>query len=242
MWGKGIVKGGDGRYGCSNAFKGGRQVKVLLIHTCGAAGSVAVADEAGVRASVMLGVRAASEELTPGIRRVLEEAGWGVGELGAVGVVRGPGSFTGVRTGWSVGKGICEARRIPLVGVSRLALLAGRVGLVHAVLDAGRGEFYYGRFRDGACEQEALVEREELVAEVGGGGRVVGCEEKVISGLDGLGVYRVEEPVAGDALGLVVEGLAAGVDDVLGDALYLRRTDAEIFSQKVVTKPAGVGA
>ena len=209
-------------------------MKILLIHTCGAAGSVAVADESGVRASVGLGVRAASEELMPGVRRVLEEAGWGVGELRAVGVVRGPGSFTGVRAGWSVGKGLCEARGIPLVGVSRLALVAGRVGLVHAVLDAGRGEFYYGRYRDGVCEREALVGFEEVRGEVRNGGRVIGCEEKVILGLGGLGIVGVEEPVAGDALGLVLEGMAAGVDDVLGDALYLRRTDAEIFAQPVV--------
>ena len=117
---------------------------MLLIHTCGAAGSVAVADEAGVRAEVGLGIRAASEELMPGVRRTLKEAGWGAGELAAVGVVRGPGSFTGVRTGWSVGKGLCEARGIPLVGVSRLALVAARVGLVNAVLDAGRGSFTAG--------------------------------------------------------------------------------------------------
>lgn len=209
-------------------------MKALLIHTCGAAGSVAAADAAGVRAQVRLGVRAASEELMPGVRRVLEEAGWAVGELGVVGVVRGPGSFTGVRTGWSVGKGICEALGIPLVGISRLALLAGRIGLVHAVLDAGRGEFYYGRFRDGWCEREALMGVDELMKEVRGGGRMVGCEEKVIAALGKFGIAGVDEPLAGDAFGLVMEGLAAGVDDVLGDAHYLRRTDAEIFA-----KPSG---
>ena len=63
---------------------------------------------------------------------------------------------------------------------------------------------------------------------------MVGCEEKVILALGELGIVGVEEPLAGDALELVLEGVAAGVDDVLADALYLRRTDAEIFAKPVV--------
>jgi tRNA threonylcarbamoyladenosine biosynthesis protein TsaB len=148
--------------------------------------------------------------------------------------VKGPGSFTGVRTGLSVGKGICEAQEIPLVGVSRLALLAGRDGLVHALLDAGRGEFYYGRYRDGMCEGERLVKREELDALLADGGRIVACEEKVLEELAGLDVEARAEPTAGDSLDLVVAGLRAGGEGVLGDANYLRRTDGEIFAKPIV--------
>ena len=208
-------------------------MRVLLIHTCGVEGSVALADGAVV-ASAVLPPRTFSEGLLPAVRELLTVAGWGVGDLEAVGVVSGPGSFTGVRTGLSVGKGICEARGIPLVGVSRLALLAGTDGLVHALLDAGRGEFYYGRYRDGVNEGERLVGREELEVLLRDGGRVVACEEKVIGELVGMGVEAVREPAAGDALGLVIAGLRDGVEGVLGDANYLRRTDGEIFAKPVV--------
>jgi tRNA threonylcarbamoyladenosine biosynthesis protein TsaB len=40
------------------------------------------------------------------VRRLLQQLGWGLAELDAVGVVAGPGSFTGVRTGIGGGKGI----------------------------------------------------------------------------------------------------------------------------------------
>jgi tRNA threonylcarbamoyladenosine biosynthesis protein TsaB len=217
-------------------------MRVLLIHTCGVEGSVALADteaDPAVVRSAVLPPRTFSEGLLPAVRETMAGAGWEVGDLGAVGVVTGPGSFTGVRTGLSVGKGLCEGLGIPLVGISRLALLAGEVGLVHAVLDAGREEFYYGRYRDGVKEREDLVGREELAAAVSEGGRVVACEGKVVEDLAGFSVEAVAEPAAGDALHLVLAGLRGGTDDVLGDANYLRRTDGEIFARPMVGRVAG---
>ena len=119
--------------------------RVLLIHTAGAEGTVALAEEARVVASAVLPGRSSSERLVPEVRGLLEGAGWKLGELAAIAVVSGPGSFTGVRVGVSAAKGLSEAGGVPLIAVSRLALLAaasGTAGLVHAVLDAGRGEFY----------------------------------------------------------------------------------------------------
>ena len=60
----------------------------------------------------------------PAIRRLLEARGWKLGELSAVVVVHGPGSFTGVRVGLSAAKGLSEAASIPLIAVSA-ACLAG---------------------------------------------------------------------------------------------------------------------
>jgi tRNA threonylcarbamoyladenosine biosynthesis protein TsaB len=209
-------------------------MRVLLIDTCGAEGSVAVTDTGktpAVRGVAVLGAKTASERLMGAVKDVLAGVGWGVGDLEAVGVVTGPGSFTGVRTGLSVAKGLCEARGIPLVGGSRRGVMArDRPGLVHAALDAGRGEFYYGQYREGRCEMESLVTRQELAARLGEG-RVMVCEGKAAAGLEGLGLERVAEPMAGDALKLVMEGLAKGENDVLRDANYGRRTDAEIFAK-----------
>ena len=66
-----------------------------------------------------------------------------------------------------------------------------------------------------------------------GGGVVVVCEAKVAEALMELGPRMVEEPLAGDALPIALERIAAGdFDDAATlDANYLRRTDVEIFAK-----------
>jgi tRNA threonylcarbamoyladenosine biosynthesis protein TsaB len=224
-------------------------MRVLLIHTAGGEGSVALADTeaAGLLvATEVLPGRSSSERLVPAVRRLMEGLGWRVGELAAVVVIDGPGSFTGVRVGLSAAKGLSEAGGVPVIAVSRLALLAAAVdgggGPVHAVLDAGRGEFYYGEYVGRRCLREVLMGGQDLVA-AGLGGAVVTCEAKVAEGLAGLGfdpvrLRVVAEPLAGDALALALERIQTGdFDDAATlDANYLRRTDAEIFAMPAVPR------
>ena len=220
-------------------------MRVLLIHTSGAEGSVALADtelaEAVVGQEVLPG-KSSSERLVPAVRGLLEARGWRLGELAAIVVVHGPGSFTGVRVGLSAAKGLSEAGGVPLVAVSRLALLAGCAGVgdatVYAVLDAARGEFYLGEYVGRRCVREALLSGEDLVAAVAGG-MVVACEAKVAEVLAEVHPRLVGEPSAGDALPFALERIAAGEfdDAAVVDANYLRRTDLEIFAKGKV----GVG-
>jgi tRNA threonylcarbamoyladenosine biosynthesis protein TsaB len=130
---------------------------------------------------------------------------------------------------------------VPLIAVSRLALLAAGVdgggGSVHAVLDAGRGEFYYGEYVGRRCLREVLMGREDVIASVAGGVAVV-CEAKVAEALAQLHPRVVEEPSAAEALPLALERLAAKkFDDAATlDANYLRRTDAEIFAKPAMPR------
>ena len=216
-------------------------MRILLIDTAGAEGSVALADTDLVPplvAAEVLPGRTSSERLVPSVRRLMEVRGWKLNELAAVVVVHGPGSFTGVRVGVSAAKGLSEAGGVGLIAVSRLALLARSVDVdrtVHAVLDAGRGEFYYGEYVAGRCVREALMSGNEVL-DVDGGGVVVACEAKVAEALAELEPRMVREPLAEEALPIALERIAAGeFDDAATlDANYLRRTDAEIFA-----KPAG---
>jgi tRNA threonylcarbamoyladenosine biosynthesis protein TsaB len=165
-----------------------------------------------------------------------------LGELAAVVVVHGPGSFTGVRVGVSAAKGLSEAGEVPLVAVSRLALLAACAatdGLVHALLDAGRGEFYYGEYLGRRCVREMLLSGDGVIA-AADGGVVMVCEAKVAEVLAELKPRLVDEPSAGDALPFAVERIAAGEfeDAATLDANYLRRTDAEIFAKPAVARDA----
>jgi tRNA threonylcarbamoyladenosine biosynthesis protein TsaB len=212
-------------------------MRFLLIDTCGSEGSVALADaslaDAVVAVEVLPG-RTASERLVPAVRRVMEVCGWRLGELTAVVVAHGPGSFTGVRVGLSAAKGLSEAGGVPLIAISQLALLAAcAVGdVVHAVLDAGRGEFYLGEYAGHDCLREALLTEEEVLA-VAAAGTVVVCEGKVAEVLAKLKPRVVAEPRAEDLLSFAAERAAAGRfdDAALLDANYLRRTDAEIFAK-----------
>src|ERR1700692_505440 len=100
-------------------------MRVLLIHTAGGEGSVALAETKAAQAIVATEVlpgRSSSERLVPAVRRLMEGLGWRLGELAAVVVVDGPGSFTGVRVGLSAAKGLSEAGGVGLIAVSRLAL------------------------------------------------------------------------------------------------------------------------
>ncbi len=216
-------------------------MRILLIHTAGNEGSAALADtelSPPMIATELLPGRTSSERLMPTVRSLLETRGWELGELTAVVVVHGPGSFTGVRVGVAAAKGLSEAAGIPLIGVSRLALLAGSVDgvgeQVHAVLDAGRGEFYYGRYLRRHRLKEKLMSASEVIAAVAGG-VVVACEAKIVEALPELAPRLVAEPLAGNALSFALDRIAVNdFDDVATlDANYLRRTDAEIFAKPV---------
>lgn len=221
-------------------------MRILLIHTAGAEGSVALAyteSAPTIVATEVLPGRTSSERLVPAVRQLMEARGWKLKELAAIVVVHGPGSFTGVRIGLSAAKGLSEAGGVPLIAVSRLALLAAcvdeRQKPVHAVLDAGRGEFYYGEYAGRQCVRELLMNREDVLAATAGGTLVV-CEAKVAEALMEREPRMVVEPLAGDALPLALERIAAkSFDDAATlDANYLRRTDAEIFAKPATQRAA----
>jgi tRNA threonylcarbamoyladenosine biosynthesis protein TsaB len=218
-------------------------MKLLLINTCGAEGSFALADTSQGKQTrlVTMPGRSASERLVAELRLALTAAEWRVSDAEAIAVVTGPGSFTGVRVGLSVAKGLSEATGAPLIAISRLELLASVAGQVAdlrprsvcAVLDAGRGEFYCGQYREGEPLGESLLSLEGMLATIAGADLVVACEDAVERALVAIpSATRVQEPNAADALPLALRLLERGeiADSATLDANYLRRTDAEIFA------------
>jgi tRNA threonylcarbamoyladenosine biosynthesis protein TsaB len=205
-------------------------MKVLLINTCGDVGTVALGDESGVVAEDRLPGRGTSEALMPAVRGVFAAAGWAPRELGAVGVVNGPGSFTGVRVGLSAAKGLCEGLGVGMVAMSRLGLVAGSDGRRVALLDAGRGEIFFGVYEGGVKVREGLGSEAEIRGLIEGGLGVT-CEERVA---ERLGVELVGEPDAEVMLAEVLRRVARGEwsDVAEVDANYLRRTDAELLQAK----------
>ena len=204
-------------------------LKVLVIDTCGDVGSVALGEGEAIVATEVLPAREASSALLPAVGRLLEAQGWVLSELDGVGVVSGPGSFTGVRVGLAAAKGLCEALGLALVGVSRLEVLAeaGELRDGFAVLDAGRGELFLR-----VAERELLCGLKEL-REMVGDSRVVIAEEKLVEVLADLRpevvLLRAEQ-----ALPAVLRALKAGpVDAALIDANYVRG-EREIYGKSRV--------
>lgn len=195
--------------------------------------------------------------LLPTIDAVLNEAGWSLGEVEALGVSIGPGSFTSLRIGLATVKGLAFGRGLPAVGVSTLEAMAlscldpaappdldaGRP--VVALLDARRGEWYAGAWRapgepSAALERvaaEGLYSPEGLVREVGAAVHVI-CPEPGAwaSDFESAGLQIASKTDAdkarprADWVGrLAARRLAAG-EGIEAEALtarYLRRAEAE---------------
>ncbi len=94
-----------------------------------------------------------SQYLSVFIQKILCEAGIGSNDLSAVAVSNGPGSYTGLRIGLSMAKGLCFGLNIPLVVVPTTEILARACvaessgadnDLICAMIDARRMEVYHG--------------------------------------------------------------------------------------------------
>ena len=90
-------------------------------------------------------------ELAPAIDDLLRRCGFTMEDVRALGVALGPGSFTSLRVGLSLAKGLALARHLPLIGIPTLDILAAahplsKIPLV-AVIRAGRGRLAAGWYK-----------------------------------------------------------------------------------------------
>jgi tRNA threonylcarbamoyladenosine biosynthesis protein TsaB len=81
-------------------------------------------------------------ELSPVIEDMLRRVDLEIGDLDGIAVAVGPGSYTGLRVGLALAKGLALAGQIPLIGVSTLDIMAFSVAQMSAQLlvaaEAGR--------------------------------------------------------------------------------------------------------
>lgn len=113
-----------------------------------------------------------SVELLPTIETVLHRQGATIQDVTAIAIAVGPGSFSALRVGLSVAKGLAWARGLPLVSITTLEAEAfpyRMSGLpVCALMDAGRGQLAWALFeeREGQLCQlgdEQIATPEELL-------------------------------------------------------------------------------
>ena len=128
------------------------------------------------------GVLTHSETLLPMCDALLKALSLRISDIGLMVCSAGPGSFTGVRIGVSMIKGLAFPNDVPCAGVSTLEALAynlhGTAGdaLVVPVMDARRNQLYNAVFSDvGAVpdgrmariRNDRLVSFDDLAAELG---------------------------------------------------------------------------
>lgn len=221
---------------------------LLTIQTAAPAGSLALTDGERLLAEINLDVRRAPTEwLLSSIEDLFAKAEIGKNALDAIGVVRGPGSFTGLRVGLATAKGLALAIGCPLLGISSLQCLAMQLPFsdmpVCAMLDARKQEVYAALYhwQSGSPQrtgEERVVKPDVLLSDIIGETLFVG---------NGALVYRslivrhlasqahfapafLNLPRAGAAAALALSEWQAGrflnADELM--PLYLRPSEAEL--------------
>ncbi len=93
-----------------------------------------------------------TSELSPALSGLLKRCGLTMNALTTVGVATGPGSFTSLRVGLSLVKGIALARNLPIIGIPTLDVIAAIQPLADhpliAVLQAGRTRVAFGVYQN----------------------------------------------------------------------------------------------
>ena len=185
------------------------------------------------------------QNLTPQIRQVLCDGGVSIGDLSAIAVSNGPGSFTGIRIGVSTARALSQVKGIPCVPVSSLEALALRAdaaenAVICPILDARRSQVYGAGYRRGEEVIKAgpytIEEFMELAADyeeiylMGDG--VDTCGEKINAlRTEGVGFapeairYQRAEEVAAIGAGKFAAGEGVNFDQL--EPEYMRMAEAE---------------
>ena len=182
-----------------------------------------------------------SAQLVPQVAALLAKHDLQKRDIGAFVVASGPGSFTGLRVGLAAIKALAEILGKPIAAVSLLEAVArtsGSQGSVMAILDAGRGEVYVGRYQIASDSAQLIGERilrtEELAVETEGS-MIVTPDNTVAEAAQeaGLTISTIASVDAGTIAELGWRRIKVGqtISPEELEANYIRRSDAEIFAK-----------
>ncbi|MBO4229906.1 MAG: tRNA (adenosine(37)-N6)-threonylcarbamoyltransferase complex dimerization subunit type 1 TsaB [Clostridia bacterium] len=208
-------------------------MKILGIDTSASTAAAALAEDERILARISVaGTRMHSETMLPMVQRLMESARIGYDEIDLYAAASCPGSYTGVRIGVSLIKGLAFGRGKICIGVSSLAalarelepLLSGRDRiLVCPLMDARRDRMYYAVFslereKDGfpACRRltpDSVDDLSRIREELGAYGEPVcltgdGCG-KGLEAFSGLPVTEAPEALRySTGLGVIREAVS----------------------------------
>lgn len=226
---------------------------LLVFDTSMAACSAAVYDMAKGRvlaAHFTLMERGHADALAPMIKGVIDEAGIAFKDLTRIGVTLGPGTFTGVRTGIAMARGLSLALEVKIASLDTLTAIAANAAedetpLVIAA-DARRDEIY---FLGAAGEAPMVLPVAEAVRRLPRGKSFVlgtGAEALIAAAPEGR-LVRATSGDMPDAKNFATLCAARPVAQTPPEPLYLRPPDAKPQQQNaggaasVALRPASVG-
>lgn len=206
----------------------------LAVDTTDAWGSIALADENGIREEVLLHApEGFSHVLFGEIDALLKRRDVRLSDVELFAGASGPGSFTGVRVGLSAIKGLAEVGGKRVVALSNLRILAefGTSDARATIIDAHRGEIYAALYNSSGEQivPEAVLPFEKFRALLPHG------PIEWISQAPALGpdspIVLVPRAIAGTLARLAIRQAAAGLaeDPAAIEANYVRRSDAELL-------------
>lgn len=153
-------------------------MKILALETSAKSVSCAVVEDSAPLASAYQCTGLThSRTLLPMVDAMLKNADLTIGDMDALAIAAGPGSFTGLRIGIAAVKGLAWAADKPCLGVSTLEAMAENVahlnGLVVGAMDARRAQVYNAVFEAKAGSLTRLtpdraISLEELCAQLTG--------------------------------------------------------------------------
>ncbi len=208
---------------------------LLAFDTATPAITVAVYDgDAVVADHTVIDARRHGELLSPGIARVLSDAGTSASALTGIAVGVGPGPFTGLRVGLMTARALGDALSIPVSGVCTLDIIARAVSCAEPFVvatDARRREVYWARYSAAGVRVDGP--HVSKPADVEWRGRSFGAGAAMYPD-----AFDAHEPHLPDA-GVLASLVASGAVEVLPpDPLYLRRPDAVEPAARKVVLPA----
>lgn len=212
---------------------------ILAVDTTAEFGSIALADEHGVREEVLLHEpQGFSGALFGQIEALLARQSVTLPEIDLFAGASGPGSFTGVRIGLAAVKGLGEVLGKPVIAVSNLAALAeyGVSDLRATVIDARRGEVYgalFNRTREQVIPEQVV--RFPRLLELLAGHTfewISNSFDPFRPALTGTPFEHYPVIIAPRALAGTIAAIAARspqTDAAVVEANYVRRSDAELL-------------
>jgi tRNA threonylcarbamoyladenosine biosynthesis protein TsaB len=172
------------------------KMRVLAVETSTMLGGIAVMEEeAGLLAELRQNVKGVlSERLMGWIHHLLGQCGLDMGNIDALVVSTGPGSFTGLRVGLGTVKGLAFASGLPVVGVPTLEAFAWALNSydtpICPMLDARKNEVYAGLFiKEGEGMQRLIGETSAKPADFL---KELQKFERVIFAGEGASLYKKE--------------------------------------------------
>ena len=129
-----------------------KKIRLLALETSGNVSGVYLSEGERMLGQITLHQKNIhSRRLSVSIRQLLEHLDLTEQDLSGIILSAGPGSFTGLRIGYSLGKGLAHALKCPIVEVPTLDIWAWQIGQtslpVFSFVDAHRDEIFYAVYR-----------------------------------------------------------------------------------------------